>query len=185
MPSRFWSHESFALVGHTARRGFPTLSYGALRKQGKKVFAIEPSVGEIEGDKAYPDFESLPEKVDAVVLEVPKEETEDWVRKAADAGVRNVWIHMTRDTPVAVALAKERGLNVLTGTCAIMYVKPGFHLPHVAQVGEPAHREVLNHPEAIPSGGRPTRGKPRKAEEHGADERTRTADLLITRSRGP
>ena len=129
MPSdheRFWSHESFALVGHTSKRGFPELSYSGLREQGKKVFAVDPSVGEIKGDRAYPDFESLPEKVDAVVLEVPKEETEDWVRKAADAGIRNVWIHMTRDTPEAVALAKERGLNVLTGTCAVMYVTPGF-----------------------------------------------------------
>ena len=99
---------------------------GALRKQGRKVFAVDPSASEIEGDKAYPDLASLPEKVEAVVLEVPKQETEAWVRQAADAGIRDVWIHMTRETPEAVALAKQRGLNVLTGTCAVMYVTPGF-----------------------------------------------------------
>jgi predicted CoA-binding protein len=129
MPSeyeQFWTHGSFAVVGHSAKRGFPKLTYGALRKQGRQVFAVDPSVARIEGDEAYPDLESLPEKVDAVVLEVPKEETEDWVRKAADAGIRNVWIHMTRETPEAIALAEERGLNVLTGTCAVMYVTPGF-----------------------------------------------------------
>jgi len=129
MPSeyeKFWTHESFAVVGHTAKRGFPKLTYGALRQQGRKVFAVDPSASEIEGDKAYPDLASLPEKVEAVVLEVPKEETEDWVRRAAEAGIRNVWIHMTRETPEAVALAKQRGLNVLTGTCAVMYVTPGF-----------------------------------------------------------
>ena len=37
-----------------------------------------------------------------------------------------LWIHMTRETPEAVNLARERGLTVLTGTCAVMYVKPGF-----------------------------------------------------------
>jgi predicted CoA-binding protein len=129
MPSeheKFWTHGSFAVVGHTAQRGFPRLSYAALREQGRKVFAVDPSIPEIDGDKVYQDFESLPEKVEAVVLEVPKEETEDWVRKAADAGIRNVWIHMARDTPEALSLAKERGLHVLTGTCAVMYVKPGF-----------------------------------------------------------
>jgi predicted CoA-binding protein len=129
MPSeheKFWTHESFAVVGHTARRGFPKLSYGALREQGRKVFPVDPSIGEVQGDKVYPDLASLPEKVEAVVLEVPKEETQDWVRQAADAGIRNVWIHMTRETPEALALAKERGLNVLTGTCAVMYVKRGF-----------------------------------------------------------
>jgi predicted CoA-binding protein len=129
MPSRyeqFWTLEGFAVVGHSAKRSFPKLTYEALRKQGRKVFAVDPSAARIEGDEAFPDLESLPEKVDAVVLEVPKEETEAWVRKAADAGIRNVWIHMTRETPEALALAEERGLNVLTGTCAVMYVTPGF-----------------------------------------------------------
>jgi predicted CoA-binding protein len=122
----FWTHGSFAVVGHTAKRGFPRLTYGALREQGRKVFAVDPSLAEIEGERAYPDLQSLPEKVEAVVLEVPKEETADWVRKAADAGIRHVWIHMTRDTPEALAVAKERGLDVVSGTCAVMYVKPGF-----------------------------------------------------------
>ncbi len=129
MPSdheKFWEHESFAVVGHTAKKNFPKLTYGALRKQGRKVFAVDPSAGEVEGDEAWPDLASLPEKVEAVVLEVPKEETEAWVGRAADAGIRDVWIHMTRETPEALALAKERGLNVLTGTCAVMYVTPGF-----------------------------------------------------------
>lgn len=122
----FWSHESFAVVGHTAAKGFPQLTYAGLRDGGRKVFPVDPSVDEIDGDTAYADFESLPEPVAAAVLEVPQDETESWVRRAADAGIRDVWIHMTRETPEAVALAKERGVNVLTGTCAVMYVTPGF-----------------------------------------------------------
>jgi len=123
---RFWENESYAFVGHTARRGFPTLSYGEMRRQGRKAYAVDPSVQEIGGDRTYPDLASLPEKVDAVVLEVPPEETAAWVGRAADAGIRNVWIHMGRDTPEALALAEARGLHVVTGTCAVMYVKPGF-----------------------------------------------------------
>jgi predicted CoA-binding protein len=80
---RFWENESFAVVGHT--------------------------VDAIKGDKTYPDLASLPERVEAVVLEVPREETESWVRQAADASIRNAWIHMTREMPEALALAKERG----------------------------------------------------------------------------
>ena len=122
----FWTNSSFAFVGHSTEKGFPALSYGELKKQGKKVFAVDPSVDQIAGDRTYPDLASLPEKVDAVVLEVPKQETEDWVAKAADAGIQNLWIHMNRDTPEAVALAKEKGMKVHTGTCAVMYVKQGF-----------------------------------------------------------
>jgi predicted CoA-binding protein len=54
----FWTNSSFAFVGHSAEKGFPTLSYGELKKQGKKVFAVDPSVGEIAGDKTYPDLAS-------------------------------------------------------------------------------------------------------------------------------
>jgi predicted CoA-binding protein len=123
---RFWENESFAFVGDKAGRGFPSLSYRELRNQGKTVFPVDASTDEIEGDRSYPDLKSLPQKVDAVVLEVAPEQTRDWVERAADAGVRDVWIHMGRDTPEALALANERGLNVLTGTCAVMYVKQGF-----------------------------------------------------------
>ena len=128
----FWNHKSFAFVAHSAKKPFPTLSYGELKKQGKQVFPVDPSVEEIEGDATFPDLVSLPQKVDAVVLEAPREETADWVRQAADAGIQHVWIHMNRDTPEALELARQRGLDVRTGTCAVMYVKPGlsYHSVH-------------------------------------------------------
>jgi len=123
---KFWTHASYAVVGHSASKGFPQLTYRALKERGSKVFPVDSSADEIAGDRSYADLASLPEKVDAVVLEVPKDETEAWVEKAADAGIQNVWIHMNRDTPEALARAKARGVDVLTGTCAVMYVQPGF-----------------------------------------------------------
>jgi hypothetical protein len=33
---------------------------------------------------------------------------------------------MNRETPEALALARERGMTVHTGSCAVMYVKRGF-----------------------------------------------------------
>lgn len=122
----FWTHSSYAFVGISAEKPFPKLSYGELKKQGVKAFPVDPSAKEMNGEKTYPDFASLPEPVDAAVLEVPKEKTADWVKKAADAGIKNVWIHMQRETPEALELAEREGLTVLTGTCAVMYVKKGF-----------------------------------------------------------
>ena len=135
MPShyeRFWQYESYAVVGHSAKKTFPKLTYRGLKKLGKKVFPVDPSAKDIEGDEAHPDLESLPETVEAVVLELPKEETADWVEKVADAGIKPLWIHMATDTPEALALAKEKGLQVRSGTCAVMYVTPGltFHSIH-------------------------------------------------------
>ncbi len=122
----FWTNSSYAVVGHSAKETFPKITYNELKKRGKRVFAIDPSADTIEGDKAYPDFAALPEKVEAAVIETPRDETKDWVARAADAGIQNVWIHMGCETAEALATAKEKGLNVLSGTCAVMYLIPGF-----------------------------------------------------------
>jgi predicted CoA-binding protein len=131
MPSnyeRFWDHHSFAVVGNTEKKNFPVLTYRALRTLGKLVYPVDPSVEEVEGDRAYPDLESLPKRVDAVVLETPKEDTQEWVGHAAALGIRDLWIHMGRETPEAVELAKKRGINVRSGTCAVMYLTHGFSI---------------------------------------------------------
>jgi predicted CoA-binding protein len=122
----FWTGSSYAFVGHSAKKGFPHISYAQAKKSGKKVFAVDPSVDQIDGDKTYPNLRSLPRKVHGVVLEVPREETLDLVKQAADAGIKNIWIHMNRETPEALEFARKKRLNVLTGTCAVMYVAQGF-----------------------------------------------------------
>ena len=128
----FWENESFAVVGDRAKQNFPVLTYRGLKKLGKAVFPIDPCVEEIEGDHAYATLDSLPARVDAVVLEVPKADTRDWVAKAADAGIKDVWIHMGRETPEALALARDKGMNARSGNCAVMYVKPepSYHSIH-------------------------------------------------------
>ena len=91
MPSEcegFWDAASYATVGRqSSKKAYPKITYGALKEQGKTVYPIDPGSGEVDGDKAYPDFASLPSPVKAAILELPKEETAAWVAKAADAGV--------------------------------------------------------------------------------------------------
>lgn len=129
MPSNhelFWQNERYAVVGHTEARGFPLLTYRGLKNLGKTVFPVDVSVPTIDGDPTFGDLAALPEAVQAMVLEVPPEETAAWIERAADAGVKDVWVHMKRETPEALAKAQERGINLRTGTCAVMYVTPGF-----------------------------------------------------------
>ena len=125
MPTKheqFWTMQSYAFVGHSARKGFPHVSYREAKRLGKKVYAIDPSLGDIQGDLAYPDLAMLPEKVDAAILEVPREDMLLWVQKAVDAGVGTVWMHRNRETPEALAFARDKGLELLTGACAVMYL---------------------------------------------------------------
>jgi predicted CoA-binding protein len=132
MPSihqEFWEGSSFAVVGHSRVKPFPMLTYAALRSMPEKmVVAVDPSRESIEGDPCFADLSRIPEPVEAVVLEVPKEETASWVEAAANHGVRKIWIHMGRETPEALSLAAEHGIEVCTGTCAVQYLDDGF--PH-------------------------------------------------------
>lgn len=135
MPSEceeFWDAQVYAVVGASARRPFAKITYGALKEQGKTVYPVDATVAEVAGDMTYDDLASLPQTPQAVVLELPREETAAWVVKAAEAGVDSVWIHQMTDTPEALAEAEKRGMKVITGHCAVMYTKPGFsmHAPH-------------------------------------------------------
>ena len=130
MPSEcetFWDAASYAVVGHQgSKKAYPKITYGALKERGKTVYAIDVGGRPVDGDASYADFAALPGQVEAAVLELPKEETAAWVAKAADAGVKQVWMHQMTDTPEALAEAQKHGLKVSTGHCAVMYNKPGF-----------------------------------------------------------
>lgn len=121
----FWANGSYAVVGHSEKRKFPRLTYGALKRRGNKVFAVDPSAKEIDGDPAYPDLSHLPESVSGVVIEVPREETAEWVERAAQVGIKDVWLHMNTDTAEALTAAERNGINARHGTCAVMYLTAG------------------------------------------------------------
>jgi predicted CoA-binding protein len=132
MPSKheeFWLNDKFVVIGNSAVKPFPVLTFNALKQSPEKtVYAVDPSCGEIEGENAFDDLASLPEPVDAAVIETPREETAAWVGKIADAGIKSIWIHMGRETAEALSLAEEKGLSVCSGTCAVQYVSGSF--PH-------------------------------------------------------
>lgn len=126
----FWNAGSYAVIGDSKNKPFPMLTYGALKARGDSVYAVDESAEDIDGDKAYRTLDELPVPVEAAVLEVAREDTADWVGRVADAGIHDLWIHMGRETPEALEIASQRGLAVRHGTCAVMYLKGGYHAFH-------------------------------------------------------
>jgi len=128
---KFWEQKSFAVAGHSEKKKFPILTYRGLKKLGKTVIPVDPSAAEVDGDRTVKSLAELSGKVEAAVLELPRSETAAAVRQAAAAGIKNVWLHQQSDTPEALAEAKKLGLNLLSGTCAVMYVNcTSFHKIH-------------------------------------------------------
>ena len=123
----FFDLQSFAVVGNTDFRPFPKLTYGNLRELGKKVFPVELGGARyVEGDEAFPSVADLPEKVDGVIIELPRHKVMDVVTQVAESGIRDLWLHMGCDSPEVLAFCEEQGIQVRHGGCAVMYTQQGF-----------------------------------------------------------
>ena len=112
----FLAEGPFAVVGASRDRG----KYGnkvlrAYLQQGLEVYPVNPREKEIEGLPAWPDLESLPGPVRGVSIVTPPAVTEQVVRQAAAAGVRRVWMQPGAESPEALRLAGQLGLEAIGG----------------------------------------------------------------------
>jgi predicted CoA-binding protein len=112
----------YAVVGASNDRA----KYGnkvlrAYKSKGWKVYPVNPREKEVEGLQAYPDLASLPEKPRGVSIITPPLVTERVVAEAADAGALFVWMQPGAESPEAIRIARERGLEVIgDGSCFLV-----------------------------------------------------------------
>jgi len=128
----FISQQTLAVVG-VSRGGqkFGNMAYRELKAKGYNLYPIHPTAEMLEGDRAYADFKSLPEKVGGVLVIVPPAQTEKVVREAAAAGIRRVWMQQGAESDAAIHLCQENGIAEVHGECIMMFAgKNFFHKPH-------------------------------------------------------
>ena len=102
------------------------LIYHRLKTTGHEVFAVNPHMQTFEGDRCYPDLQSIPGGVDGVVIITRPTTTQRIVRDCNEAGVRRVWMHrsMGKGTSVsseAVEYCHQHDISVIAGACPMMY----------------------------------------------------------------
>jgi len=118
----FLSQGPYAVAGASGDRAkFGNKVLRAYQSKGWKVYPINPRETEIEGLTAYPDLKSLPEIPRGVSIITPPAITERIVAEAADAGARFVWMQPGAESPEAIRIARERGLDVIAdGSCILV-----------------------------------------------------------------
>ncbi len=116
------------------RKKFGYMIYEMLKKQGYQVFPVNPNATVIDDEPCFPDIGALPEGVKHLVVATPKAKSKEIISAAVDRGMEHFWIQRESQDPVAVALLKERRLNVVTGECLFMHIEPvtGVHRFHRA-----------------------------------------------------
>ncbi|HMA38600.1 MAG TPA: CoA-binding protein [Gemmatimonadales bacterium] len=102
------------------------LIYQRLKRTGHEVFPVNPNMPSFEGDRCYPDVQSIPGGVDGVVIITRPETTQQIVRDCSSAGVRRVWMHQSMAkgssvSPDAVEYCRQHDISVIAGACPMMF----------------------------------------------------------------
>jgi uncharacterized protein len=100
--------------------------YRRLKATGHDVFAVNPHMQAFEGDRCYPNLQSIPNGVEGVVIITRPDATNQIVRDCSEAGVRRVWMHQsTRNgssvSPEAVQYCHQHDISVIAGACPMMF----------------------------------------------------------------
>ena len=127
--SEFLSNRNIAVAGVSRDPAQAANNvYRKLRASGYRVFAINPSTAEVEGDSCYPDLRSIPETVAAVVIATHPNTSLQIVRDCAELEIRQVWFHRSFGqgsiSEDAVRECERRGVSCLVGGCPVMYCEP-------------------------------------------------------------
>lgn len=128
--NKFMSSKSFAIVGVSQNKHkFGNALYKEFKSKGLRVFPVNFKSGIIEGDNCFSDLKSLPEKVEAVIINVKPDSSQAAIMQVEELGIKNIWLQKGAESPEAINYCKEKDINLIHGYCAIMFLEP-LAFPH-------------------------------------------------------
>jgi predicted CoA-binding protein len=133
--SEFLANKRVAVTGvsRTPKTHGSNNVYRRLRERGYDVFAVNPNTQEVEGDRSYPDLQSISGGVEAVVIGTRPEIAEDTMHESAELGIKHVWMHRGPGggsvSNAATEYGRQHGITVIDGGCPLMF-EPTADLGH-------------------------------------------------------
>jgi len=125
--AEFLAYKRIAVTGVSRKPSShgSNIVYRRLRERGYQVFAVNPNVNQVEGDRSYDNLRSIPGGVDAVVIGTRPDTAMATMRECADLGIAHVWMHRSVGTgsvsEEAAAWGRQRGIRVIAGGCPLMF----------------------------------------------------------------
>src|SRR5262245_56058343 len=117
--SEFLANKRIAVTGvsrHPQAHG-SNVVYQRLRERGYEVFAVNPNADEVEGDRCYPDLQSIPGGVEAVVIGTRPDRAEVTMRECVMLGIEHVWMHRSFGggsvSRAAAEYGRQQGISVI------------------------------------------------------------------------
>ena len=106
--------EIYIVAGNTADSGkYWYKIYRDVKSFGYKVYCVNPKIEEVDGQRIYPYFQSLPQKGTVLVLVARPEIAAQFVEQALDAGgYKEIWFQPGSFNEDAAAKARNAGVEV-------------------------------------------------------------------------
>ena len=124
---QFLASPAFGVAGASTNRD----KYGnkVLRcylQNGKSAIPVNPNEAAIEGVPCAATITDLPPDVMSLSMITPPAVTTKLVPLAIKKGIKNIWMQPGAEHPDAVALCREKGINVIAdGSCVLVIL--GYH----------------------------------------------------------
>ena len=125
--ARFLEGHTFAMVGASKDRAkFGNHLLRCYLAAQRAVHVVHPREEEIEGVRCVARVDDLPEGVHGVSLITPPPVTESVLSAIAARGISRVWLQPGAESPEALRLAAELGLDCIAGgPCLLVELRVG------------------------------------------------------------
>ncbi len=126
---QFLASPAFGVVGaSTNREKYGNKVLRCYLQHGKKTIPVNPNEAEIEGVACAATISDLPDEVESISMITPPAVTAKLVPLAIEKGIRNIWMQPGAEHPEAVALCREKGVNVIAdGSCLLVVMGYSDH----------------------------------------------------------
>jgi uncharacterized protein len=133
----FLSYRRLAIVGVSRdRRDFSRSLYEEFRRRGYDVYAVNPLMSDIGGERCYRAVSEIEPAVEGAIVMTGAAASATAVRECLAAGVPRVWLYRAVGqgsvSPEAVAACETAGIDVIAGECPFMFLPKTawFHRAH-------------------------------------------------------
>jgi uncharacterized protein len=118
----FLKAEAFGVVGaSTDRSKYGNRVLRCYQMHGLRAVPVNPKEKEIEGVPCVASVTDLPDDVTSISVITPPLMTERVMEAAALKGILNVWMQPGAESPRAVEICREHGINIIAdGSCLLV-----------------------------------------------------------------
>ena len=90
-----------------------------LQEEGYRIIPVNPHIGEVLGERSYPDLKSVPFPIDMVDIFLRSEFVGAVVDEAIEVGVKYIWMPDGVADEAAADKARAAGISVVMDNCAL------------------------------------------------------------------